>query len=69
VARRFDPKLGAFWFYQGETLGFRAAHLYFPDDDLVVCIFANSRPVEKKSELPSLFAKIYARIMASKKAP
>jgi D-alanyl-D-alanine carboxypeptidase len=58
VAKRFDAHLGTFWFYQGETLGFRAAHLYFPQRDLVVAIFANSRPVEAKSHLPELFAAI-----------
>jgi D-alanyl-D-alanine carboxypeptidase len=65
VAMRFDPHLGAFWFYQGETLGFRAAHLYFPQRDLVVAIFANSRPTEAKSKLPSLFATIDKSIRAA----
>ncbi|HLY01417.1 MAG TPA: serine hydrolase domain-containing protein [Candidatus Cybelea sp.] len=64
VAARFMPAFGAFWFYQGETLGFRAAHLYFPDSDLVVAIFANSRPTEKNSDIPQLFQKIYATIKA-----
>jgi D-alanyl-D-alanine carboxypeptidase len=65
VAKRFDPHLGTFWFYQGETLGFRAAHLYFPQRDLVVAIFANSRPIEAKSKLPSLFATIDKSIRAA----
>ena len=65
VAMRFDPHLGAFWFYQGETLGFRAAHLFFPQRDLVVAIFANSRPTEAKSKLPSLFATIDKNIRAT----
>ena len=52
VASRFMPAFGAFWFYEGETLGFRAAHLYFPDSDLVVAIFANSRPTQKNSDIP-----------------
>ena len=64
VAERFDPKLGTFWFYQGETLGFRAAHVYYPASDLVVSVFANSRPIESKSELQALFATIHADIMA-----
>ena len=64
VAERYDKGLGTFWFYQGETLGFRAAHLYFPDSGLVVSIFANSRPVEKESKLQQLFATVYASIKA-----
>lgn len=66
VARRIDPRLGSFWFYQGETLGFRAAHIYFPESGLVVAIFANSRTVESKSDLQTLFATIYATIKASR---
>jgi D-alanyl-D-alanine carboxypeptidase len=62
VAERFDPKMGTFWFYQGETLGFRAAHLYFPSSGLAVAVFANSRPVVRESHLPQLFAQLYATI-------
>jgi D-alanyl-D-alanine carboxypeptidase len=62
VAQRYDKQLGAFWFYQGETLGFRAAHLYFPDSGLVVSIFANSRPVERNSHIAELFSTLYKTI-------
>ncbi len=67
VSRRYDPKLGSFWFYQGETLGFRAAHLYFPNSGMVVAIFANSRPVESQSQLPELFKSINATLTAYRK--
>ena len=53
VAQRFDPKFGTFWFYQGETLGFRAAHSYFPKTGLVVCVFANS-PAYRKKQPPAV---------------
>jgi D-alanyl-D-alanine carboxypeptidase len=69
VASRFMPAFGVFWFYQGETLGFRCAHLYFPDSGLVVAIFANSRPTEKNSDIPRLFQKIYATIKAYRASP
>lgn len=62
VAQRYSPEWGAFWFYQGETLGFRAVHLYFPSPGLVAALFANSRPVEAESQLPQLFAQLYATI-------
>jgi len=65
VAQRFDEGFGSFWFYQGETIGFRAAHLYFPNSNLVVAIFANSRPVEKNSELQKLFKTVYATIQSA----
>lgn len=62
VAQRYFAKFGVLWFYQGETLGFRAAHLYFPKSGLVIAIFANSRPVEKESQLEQLFMTIDATL-------
>ena len=67
VAQRYMAGLGAFWFYQGETLGFRAAHLYFPDTGLVVAVFANSRVVEKQSHTPQLFEAIFKTIKTNGK--
>jgi D-alanyl-D-alanine carboxypeptidase len=62
VAQRYDKNLGTFWFYLGETLGFRAAHLYFPKTGLTYAIFANSRPPDKESHLPQLFTQVYDAI-------
>ncbi|HXM07545.1 MAG TPA: serine hydrolase domain-containing protein [Candidatus Acidoferrum sp.] len=62
VAQRYDENWGAFWFYLGETLGFRAAHLYFPKSGLTFAIFANSRPPDKDSHLPQLFKQVYETI-------
>jgi D-alanyl-D-alanine carboxypeptidase len=33
VAQLYMPGLGRFWFYEGETLGYRMAHAYFPSKD------------------------------------
>ena len=55
VAQRYEEKLGTFWVYLGETLGFRAAHMYFPKSGLAIAVFANSRPPDKNSHLPQLF--------------
>lgn len=65
IAERYDPQLGTLWFYQGETLGFRAAHLFFPKSDLVVTLFANSRPTEAKSKLQELFKALDADIQTA----
>jgi D-alanyl-D-alanine carboxypeptidase len=69
VAQRFNAAWGGpFWFYQGETLAFRAAHLYFPESGLVVALFANSRPVDKDSQIQKLFTTVYATIKAGGKS-
>jgi D-alanyl-D-alanine carboxypeptidase len=35
---------GAYWFYEGETLGFRTIVAYWPQDDLLITGSVNSRP-------------------------
>jgi D-alanyl-D-alanine carboxypeptidase len=42
VARVFDKTDGAFWFYEGQTLGFRAAYIYKPCNGVVVSAILNS---------------------------
>ena len=43
---RFDRKElgGAYWFYEGETLGFRTIFAYWPQYDLLITGSVNSRP-------------------------
>jgi D-alanyl-D-alanine carboxypeptidase len=35
---------GAYWFYEGESLGFRTIFAYWPQDDLLITGSVNSRP-------------------------
>jgi D-alanyl-D-alanine carboxypeptidase len=35
---------GPYWFYEGETLGFRTIFAYWPEDDLLITGSVNSRP-------------------------
>ena len=35
---------GAYWFYEGETLGFRTIFAYWPQFDLLITGSVNSRP-------------------------
>jgi D-alanyl-D-alanine carboxypeptidase len=42
---------GSFWFYEGETLGFRAIFAYWPQYDLVITTATNSQPQEGRDQL------------------
>lgn len=44
VSHMFIPDLGQFWFYEGETLGYRMVHAYFPEKNLVIAVGLNSQP-------------------------
>jgi D-alanyl-D-alanine carboxypeptidase len=47
------------WFYQGSTLGYRAAWFRRPGDDLVVVIGLNSLATGPDNKLPSLYATVF----------
>lgn len=45
LARAYRKELGgAYWFYEGETMGFRTIFAYWPQDDLLITGAVNSRP-------------------------
>lgn len=43
--------LGANWFYQGTTLGFRTLYVWFEDEDIVITVQTNSQPDEGENRL------------------
>jgi D-alanyl-D-alanine carboxypeptidase len=51
IARKFIGGLGgAFWFYQGTTLGYRAIFAYWPQYDLVIAAMTNSQPPDGEDQ-------------------
>jgi D-alanyl-D-alanine carboxypeptidase len=44
LAQLYEKGVGSFWFYEGETLGYRAVFAYYPKEDLVISVFLNSQP-------------------------
>jgi D-alanyl-D-alanine carboxypeptidase len=44
IAQLTMPKIGRFWFYEGETLGFRTLHVYLPRSGVIFALGLNSRP-------------------------
>jgi len=53
------PKLGTFWFYEGETLGFRMVHFYLPRQDAVIAFGLNSAPDKAQDHSGQLATSIY----------
>jgi D-alanyl-D-alanine carboxypeptidase len=61
VAQMTDD-LGTFWFYEGETLGFRLLQAYFPESGLIIAIGLNSRPDE--DQIGALATSVYETLVA-----
>jgi D-alanyl-D-alanine carboxypeptidase len=65
VAELYDPKLGRFWFYEGETLGFRFVHAYFPESGLGIAFSLNSAVEGANDHVGALMQTLYATLDAA----
>jgi len=66
LVRSMQPGLGGFWFYEGETLGYRVIFGWFPDDDLVISIALNTQPEPKEDQVGSLLGTLYKLVVSSR---
>jgi D-alanyl-D-alanine carboxypeptidase len=62
VAQLTVEDLGTFWFYEGETLGFRAVHAYFPDSGLIIAMGLNS--ATEDDQIAVLVKSVYDTLLA-----
>ncbi len=44
IAQMTHPEIGRFWFYEGETLGFRTLHVFLPRSGVIFAVALNSQP-------------------------
>jgi D-alanyl-D-alanine carboxypeptidase len=65
VAQLTDEELGTFWFYQGESLGFRALHAYFPDSGLIIAFGLNSGTADANDQSATLMKSVYDTLRAN----
>jgi D-alanyl-D-alanine carboxypeptidase len=59
VGAGFRPALGAYWYYQGMTLGYRVLYAYFPKNGAVIVVGLNSQPDDKQNHIGALLEKVY----------
>ena len=63
VAEIYKPDVGgAIWFYEGETLGYRLLHVYFPAQDAVLVIGLNSQPTD--DQIGQLLTPVYQTLVS-----
>lgn len=60
VSQMTAQPFGVFWFYNGSTIGYRAAYLYLPASGLIISVFTNSQAATAVSEVDRvLMATLY----------
>lgn len=63
VAQVYQPAVGgAIWFYEGETLGYRMLHVYFPVQDAILVIGLNSQPAD--DQIGQLVTTVYQTLVS-----
>ena len=51
--------IGAHWFYQGETIGYRTLYVWFDRENLMITLQTNSQPAATEDKLHDLLGTIY----------
>lgn len=59
VAELTMKETGTVWFYEGETLGYRMVHVYFPKENVIFDVGLNSQPDGDKDDVGKLVISIY----------
>ena len=59
LGRRILGAIGAQWFYQGESLGYRTLYVWFADQDLMITVQTNSQPPEGTDKLGDAISALY----------
>ena len=59
VSKAVLPPIGAQWFYEGQTLGYRTLYVWFAADDLVITVQTNSQAPEGEDRLHDVVLSLY----------
>lgn len=67
VGAGFRPAIGAYWYFQGMTLGYRVLYAYFPKNGAVIVVGLNSQPDDKPNHNGALLDEIYGLLRTAGK--
>ena len=63
VAKLYGKDIGPFWFYEGETFGYRAIYMYVPCNKVIIAATVNSATNSSNDHLPELLNQLYQQII------
>lgn len=59
VGQGMKPGIETYWYYQGETLGYRVLYAHFPKSQTTIVIGLNSQPDGKANHVGQLLVQVY----------
>ncbi|WP_232314966.1 serine hydrolase [Picosynechococcus sp. PCC 7003] len=63
IIQGYDETWGNYWFYQGETLGYRSFYVYFPCNQVIISALFNSAVDAQNNHARSLIQQVYGAIL------
>ena len=66
LARKILGPLGAQWFYEGESLGYRTIYVWIADQDLMITVQTNSQPPQGTDKLGDAINVLYEIVKRTK---
>lgn len=66
VIQAYSKQLGRYWFYQGETLGYRALYMYSPCNKVIICALFNSATNGENDHAGLLVQSLYQQLLKQK---
>jgi D-alanyl-D-alanine carboxypeptidase len=65
IAQLTQEGFGTFWFYEGQTLGFRALHAYLPESGLIIAVALNSATAGENDQSATLIQAIHETLVSN----
>ncbi len=63
IIKAWRPEIGDYWFYEGETLGYRAFYMYKPCNKIIISALFNSATNSENDHGGELMMKLYQQIL------
>ncbi|KTD20912.1 (serine-type) D-alanyl-D-alanine carboxypeptidase [Legionella lansingensis] len=63
ISQRYQADIGRYWFYEGETLGYRALYMYVPCNKVIISALFNSATNEENDHAGELVQKLYKHLL------
>lgn len=67
ISQAYDKDMGRYWFYEGQTLGYRAFYMYSPESKIIVVALFNSATNSENDKGGPLLKQLYLSVLAEQK--
>lgn len=67
LVQAYDEKMGRYWFYEGETLGYRALYIYVPCNQVIIVALLNSATNGENDHAGELMKALYTSVLTQNK--